>query len=233
MSVLGAVLWLVMRWPPGPISHVAGLAMIGSACAVAAAPLARAAGATRATLAAVGAATVGGAAEVAGLYHDLFGRYAYTRWWQPTITLPHGHTFPLLVPVVWFVILAASYAFARQRLPTLAAVAAAGLLATLADAVAESVLTRVVGFWTWLEPTPLIGAPYQNAVAWLLTSLTGCGWIAFITRGRVPAGIEPRFMLVATLLGVAVIGVTHGEPRGLWALALVGPLLAWRTRFVS
>ena len=151
-SVLGAMLWLVMRWPPGNLGHIAGAAMILSGAVAAASPLARAAGKGRAVLGTLGACLIGGAAEIAGLYHGLFGEYTYTDEWQPAVYLPGGHAFPLLLPLVWFVILAACYAFARQRLNGMWAVGTGALLATATDLVAEPMLTGPVGFWIWLEP---------------------------------------------------------------------------------
>jgi len=229
-SVLGAVLWLVMGWPPGPFGHMAGVAMILSGTAAAAAPLARTSGKRRAVVAALGASLIGAGAEIAGLYHGFFGDYLYTDAWQPAVTLPRGFSFPVLLPVVWFAVLAACYSFARQRLDAIGAVITGALLATTLDLVAEPVLTGPVGFWRWLEPTPLLGAPLFNPVGWALTSLVGCAWIAFVTGGRKPTGMEPAWMVFGALAGVVVIGSTHSEARSWWALAPAVALLAWRPR---
>ena len=227
-SVAGAILWLVMRWPPGIASHLAGAAIILSGAAAAMAPFVRTVGWTRALVAAVGTSVIGGAAELGGLYQGAFGDYVYTDAWEPSIDLPGGLTYPLLLPVVWFIILGACYSYARQRVRPAFAVIAGAILATLVDLVAEAVLTGPVGFWFWLEPTPLLGAPLLNPVYWLITGAAGCGWLAFVCGRTVPRGHEGQWMLVATLTGVAVIGGTHGEPRGLWALVLVPAILAWR-----
>lgn len=230
VSVLGAVLWLVMRWPPGSFGHIAGAAMILSGAAAAAGPFARVSGTQRAIVAALGTCVIGAVAEISGLYHGFFGEYRYTDAWQPAVTLPRGITFPVLLPVVWFVVLAACYSYARQRVNAVAAVITGALLATTLDLVAEPVLTGPVGFWRWFEPVPLLGAPLLNPVGWALTSLVGCTWIALVTRGRRPTGNEPAWMVFAALAGVVVIGATHGEPRAWWALVPAGALLAWRTR---
>lgn len=227
-SVGGAILWQIMRWPPGNFGHVAGAAMIGSAAACAVAPLVRATGWGRAWVAAIGAAIIGGGAEVAGLFLPIFGPYAYTPAWQPVVELPRGQLYPVWLPVTWFVILAACYAFVRQRANGWMAVGLAALLATLADLVAEPVLTGPVGFWIWLEPGPLLGVPVSNAVGWFLTALAGCAWIATILQGRQPHGTEPFWMLASALAGTAVVGATHGEPRGFWALVLLPGLVAWQ-----
>jgi len=232
-SVFGAVLWLVMRWPTGSIGHVAGAAMIVSGAFAAAGPLSRAAGPMRAAVAALGVCLIGAVAEIAGLYWGFFGAYAYTDFWQPSVYLPGGLVFPLLLPVAWFVILAACYSYARQRLGSPAAVFAGALVATLTDLVAEAVLTGPVGFWVWLEPAPLLGAPIWNPVGWFVTALLGCSWVALITGARNPIGNEPVWMLSGALIGTAVIGATHSELRGLWSLVLLVPLLAWRARSLS
>ena len=229
-SVLGAVVWLVMRWPPGNFGHIAGAAMILSGAAAAAAPFARVTSTQRAAIAALGTCVIGAVAEIAGLYHGFFGNYLYTDAWQPSVTLPRGFTFPVLLPVVWFVALAACYAYARQRLDTAPAVVTGAVLATTIDLVGESVLTGPVGFWVWLEPAPLLGAPILNPLAWALTSLVGCSWIALVTSGRKPAGREPEWMVLAALAGIVIIGTTHGEPRAWWALVPLAALLAFRSR---
>ena len=229
-SVLGGVLWLVMKWPPGNLGHIAGSAMILTGAAAAAEPLVQVAGRRRVLAAALGAALIGGAVEIAGLYHRLFGVYAYTDAWQPALTLPGNRSFPVLLPVVWFTVLAACYAYARQRLSTAPAVVAGALLATTLDAVGEALLTGPVGFWIWLEPAPFLGAPWANSAAWAVTSLAGCSWLAFVTEGRSPSGNTPRWMILGALAGVVVIGTTHGELRSLWALVPVVPVLVWQPR---
>ena len=226
----GAILWLVMRWPPSIFGHMAGAAIIVSAALVAAQPLARAAGPRRALIAVIGAIIVGAIGELLGLYYGIYGEYRYREQWQPAIRLPGNRLFPLFLPVVWHIALAGCYAYARQRLNVLGAIVGGAVLATLLDLVAEPVLTGPVGFWVWLEPTPILGAPLWNWFGWLTTSLVGCAWVAAVLKGRQTPGNEPTVLLTATLVGIATIGVTHGEPRGLWALALVPPILLWRAK---
>lgn len=204
--------------------------MILSGAAAAAEPLAQAASRRRALAAALGAALIGGGAEIIGLYHPFFGAYKYTDRWQPAVTLPGGHAFPVLLPVVWFTVLAACYSYTRQRLNTGAAVLAAALIAAILDAVGEALLTGPVGFWIWLEPTPFLGAPWANPVGWAATSLVGCAWVAFVTRGRTPSGNAPRWMIFGALAGVVIIGLTHGERRAAWALLPMVPVLIWPSR---
>jgi uncharacterized membrane protein len=229
-SVLGAVLWRVMRWPPGNLGHVAGVAMILSAAAVAAEPWARVTSVRRVLGALLGVYVISAAAEIAGLYGGFFGRYEYLDNWKPSLTLPGGLVFPVLLPLVWCIILSSALAFTRQRLDQPAAIVAAAVLATLGDLFGEAVLTGPVGFWVWLEPTPVFGAPPWNWLGWLITALVGGAWLAVAFRGAVPEGQGPKWMIVATMLGVAAIGITHGEPRGLLALLLVPPVVFWQPR---
>lgn len=227
-SVAGAVLWLVMRWPPGNIGHIAGVAMILTGAVAAAAPLARVAGIRRVALAALATTLIAGASEIAWLYSGFFGEYVYTENWQPAVILPRGFAFPILLPVVWFCVLVTCYSYARQRLGAWAAVVTGALLATGLDLVAEPLLTGPVGFWIWLEPAPLLGAPYLNALGWFMISLAGCSFISLASGGKRPAGSEPLWIILSTLAGMAVIGLTHSEPRSLLALLLVAPLWVWR-----
>src|SRR5262245_40695572 len=116
VSVVGGVVWLVMRWPPGNLGHLAGAAMILTGAAAAATPLAYATSRPRLAAAALGTIGVGAVAEITGLYQRLFGDYAYTDRWQPAVALPGSEWFPVLLPVVWFAVLATCYSYTRQRL---------------------------------------------------------------------------------------------------------------------
>lgn len=227
-SVVGAVLWLVMRWPAGNLGHLAGAAMILCGTLAAALPLARVAGIPRTVIAALATGVVAGTAEMAWLSSGVFGVYLYTGRWQPAVTLPNGLPFPVLLPVAWFAVLVTCYSYARQRLGPRTAVVTGALLAVTLDLVAEPLLTGPVGYWIWLEPTPLFGAPFANALGWFLISLAGCLCIALASKGRRPEGNEPMWVMLSAIVGVIVVGTTHGEPRSLAGLLLVAPLATWR-----
>jgi len=228
--VVGAVVWFAFRLPRGNIGVYAGLAMVSSAAIVAIQPLIRSAGISRALLALVGASVIGGTAELIGLYMPVFGIYEYRPQWAPFIRISGDHVYPLQLPVTWGVILTVSYAFARQRAGRLQAVCLAALITAIVDLVSEAVLTGPVAFWIWLEPTPLLGAPVTNVIGWLVTSLLGCAWIALVLGGRIPAGPEPGWMLIAALAGVCIIGVTYAEFRALSAFIPLVGLVLWRGR---
>lgn len=147
---------------------------------------------------------IGGAAEVCGVYMGFpFGRYEYTAAWQPVISLPQGHLFPLLVPFAWFLV-AGGCALALRPLgkPMLIL---APLMATLIDFFMEPVMTRTLGYWRWLEPGPLPGgAPWVNMAGWLATSLLA----ALILRRGKATSDEATWILAGYVALVA----------GLWAI---------------
>jgi uncharacterized membrane protein len=177
--------------------------------------------------ASVGVMAIGGGAEILSLYGGLpFGRYEYTDWWLPYVTLPGGKLFPLLLPVTWFLTVALWYLLLARRLSGSTLILGCALLAALTDVVLEPVITRVVLFWRWLEPTPLLGAPYRNFLGWLVIAglAAGCLQAFGIWRARrLPHAV---WMLPLGLLFTAVIGVAYGEPRGAFALLLIAPV-AW------
>jgi uncharacterized membrane protein len=217
-----------MRWPPTTLGTYAGIAMIVCGTAVALQPLRRVIGTGTAVRALIGAAVIGGAFEIAGLYLPIFGTYEYRSTWQPVVRLPHGLFFPLLLPVMWGVILAACWTFARQRVSGAKVIVVGAVVAAVLDLVSEAVLTGPVGFWTWFGPTPLLGAPYSNAVGWFVTSLAGCTWITFALRGVRPRGSEAVWLIASAMFGTALIGVAYHELRGLWALVPMMGAIAWR-----
>lgn len=206
------------------------MAMILTGTVAAAQPVVRVVGPRRTVIAGISVSVLAGAAEIAWLSTGAFGTYVYTDQWQPSVRLPNGFAFPLLLPVIWFAILVTCYSYGRQRLEAPAAVVAGALLATLLDLVAEPLLTGPVGFWIWFGPTPLFGAPYLNALGWFLISLGGCACIAIASAGRRPDGDEPHWIVLCTLAGIVIVGVTHGEFRSAAALLLVAPVALWRPR---
>jgi len=176
----------------------------------------------RALSASAGVMAIGAGAEILGLYNRLaFGRYEYSDWWLPYVTLPGKHLFPLLLPAAWFLSVALWYLLLARRLSGWALMLGSALFAALTDLALEPVITRVVLFWRWLEPTPLLGAPYRNFFGWIVTAGLGAGWLQ--TQGVWRARQLPHavWMVPAGLLFTAVIGVAYGEPRGALALVLL------------
>ena len=229
-TAIGAVVVRVMGLYPLRIGAWFGALVLVIALAGLVSGIAAFTGWRRAVAAAVSVTAVGAAAEIAGLYHALpFGRYEYTDWWVPYVHLPGGSLFPILLPPTWFLIVASCYLVLARRLAGWRLVAAAALLATLVDLTSEAVLTNVVLLWRWLEPTPLLGAPYRNAPGWIVTAGAGAAALQALGIHRARSLEYPAWMMAVGLACAALIGVTHGEPRGALMLALL-PILWWAAR---
>ena len=166
----------------------------------------------RAWLAILGVLAVGLVAEVAGVRtgHP-FGRYVYTEAWWPTVSLGGGLRFPLQVPFAWGLVVLAAFALASRWVPRWPAAVMGGLIAAGVDVLMEPVMTRVLGYWTWLQPGSLPGGvPLENFIGWWLTATLG----GFALLGSVGAkkidSREPVWVLaghVAMTLGIGAISL--------------------------
>lgn len=227
VAVVGAVIVRVLRIDEGRTGSYYGILILATAFVAVLSGIASYTGWRSALAAAVGVMAIGGGAEILGLYGGLpFGRYEYTAWWLPYVTLPGGKLFPLLLPLTWFLCVALWYLLLARRLAGWALILGAALLTALTDVVLEPVITRVVLFWRWLEPTPLLGAPYRNFLGWFVIAGLGAGCLHAFGIWRARELPHPVWMLPLGLLFTAVIGVTYGEPRGALALVLI-PAVVW------
>ena len=225
--VLEAVLVRVFRIDDGRIGSYLGIPILVIALLALLTGIAAHAGWGRALAAAGWTVVVGGGAEILGLYVTWpFGRYEYTDWWLPFVVLPNGRLYPLLLPVAWFLAIAVCYLMLARRLRGWALVLGTAALAALVDLALEPVITRVVLLWHWLEPTPLLGAPYRNVTGWLLTAGAAAAGLQALQIWRARELVYPTWMFAAGLCAITVIGVTYGEYRGAIALALL-PLTFW------
>jgi len=228
--VLEAVVVRLFRINDGRIGSYLGIPILLIALFALLSSIAAAAGWRRALAAAGWTILVGGGAEILGLYLKWpFGRYEYTDWWLPYVVLPNGKLYPLLLPVAWFLAIAICYLTLAPRLRGWALVLGTAVLATLVDLALEPVITRVVLFWRWLEPTPLFGAPYRNAIGWLFTAGLAAAGLEKLQIWRAREMAHIPWMFPAGLLAIATVGVTYGEFRGALALALL-PLTFWVRR---
>lgn len=172
---------------------------------------------------AVGAIWVSGA-ELLGLYTGIpFGSYVYTRLWLPVIPLPQGHFFPIALPLTWLVLggaVALMLGTRRFGVPV------GGVLLALIDFGLEPVLTGPVAFWRWKGGEP----PPQNYLGWALVGAVLC-WLLRPSR-KVPEQIakDMSLLLIVILAGTVAIGLTHDEPRGLFALLPLATVLGVRLR---
>jgi len=137
---------------------------------------------------------IGAAAELIGIYTGFpFGRYEYTHAWWPAIDLPGGLTYPLLVPFAWTLVVGGAYFWWRAA-PT--AILIGALTATLVDLSTEHVLVNRLGYWRWLEPAQLAGAPYSNYIAWFVVSALALGTL-WRLGARPTKRPEPAIVLCA------------------------------------
>lgn len=162
-SILGLALVRFTQLDPGPIQPLASAILLVSGFLA----LAQLAHWTRT----VAVLVLGVAAELLGLYTGVpFGAYEYTTHWQPTIVLPGGKVFPLLVPLGWFLITGGA-AITLRPLRRQAWIVAP-ILATLIDFFMEPVMTEKLHYWRWVESGPLPGgAPWMNMLGWFITSM--------------------------------------------------------------
>jgi uncharacterized membrane protein len=226
-AVVEAVIVRVFRIDEGRSGSYLGILIIATGMVAVLSGIAAYTGWKSALAAAACVMVIGGAAEIVGLYGDLpFGRYEYTDWWLPYLTLPGGKLYPLLLPATWFLIVALWYLLLARRLSGWRLILGSALFASLTDVVLEPVITRVVLFWRWLEPTPLLGAPYRNFIGWIATASLGAACLHAFRIWRARELPHPVWMVPGGLLFTAVIGVAYGEPRGALALLLV-PAVAW------
>jgi uncharacterized membrane protein len=209
-SLLGSAASRATALDPGPVAPLASAATIvsGVAALALAAARATAAGPRRAALGLVAVLLLGLVAEVVGLYTGaVFGRYVYTGAWWPSVGLPEGQAFPLLLPLAWFLIVAGSFMALPARWPWAARVLGAAALATLVDLVMEPVMTERLGYWRWDPPGPLPGgAPAHNAIGWLVVSALAA---AILYAARFGSAREARWVLagfVALVAGLSVVG---------------------------
>lgn len=167
-SVAGTVAQAVTKINAGPIPAICSALLILIGVAALVAEFAQRVSKARAYRIFMGILAVGAAAELIGLYTGLpFGVYEYTSVWQPTVSLPGGKQFPLLLPFAWFMIVGSSLLSARS-------VIGGALLATFADFVMEPVIVYTLRYWTWEGGTSGYPAPALNFVGWLLVSFIGC-----------------------------------------------------------
>ena len=101
-----------------------------------------------------------------------FGAYRYS----PALGAMLGPV-PAAIPFAWIATVGAAFFTARGALPARLAAGAlpvwlGAALATLQDAVLETIATRVQGYWTWTEPgAPYYGVPWANFATWFVAAL--------------------------------------------------------------
>jgi uncharacterized membrane protein len=159
-SCLGVAAQKFLKVNPGPIAPImSAVIMLSGAGAVAVS--------IRNWRAVIGVVTIGTVSEIIGLFSGIpFGRYEYTDRWVPTVPLGAEHRFPLLLPLAWLMMVGGSSLFVRQYLTGWRLVVGTGALAAAIDIPMERAMTDVLGYWRWMPPGPLYGAPVLNTLGW-------------------------------------------------------------------
>ncbi len=230
LAVGEAVAVRILRVDDSQVGPYIGIAILGAGLIALLTGIASHAGWNRTLAALALVIAIGGTAEIVGLYTgSLFGHYEYTRWWLPSVTLPNGKLFPLLLPFTWFLVVVTCYLVLARRLSGWALILGTAALATALDLVLEPVITRVVLFWRWLEPGPLLGAPYRNALGWFAISGLAAACLEKLELWRARLLPHPVWMFPIGILSTTVIGLSYGQPAGAAALALL-PVALWARR---
>jgi putative membrane protein len=143
-----------------------------------------------------------------------FGSYEYTGALQPQIA-----GVPLLIPVAWFTMLAASWAVADAILPRWRARVYGPAAFVLISAAAMTAWDLFLdpqmvgwGFWVWEQPGGYFGIPWVNFAGWLLTAMIA-------TAAALPL-IRPEARHVRRPPLIVIYGVT-------WVLETFGLALFW------
>jgi uncharacterized membrane protein len=224
---------LLLGWLPPGAGWVGGALLAAQGLAVAA-WLGLNYGAARGLLAAAGVGAGAWALEAVGVTTGgPFGPYRYTEalgaWLGPV---------PAAIPFAWIASVGAAFFTARRILPAGArawAIGGGALLATVLDAVLETVATRVQGYWAWEAPgAPYYGVPWANFATWFGAALALSAWLHRLLPA--PAGGGLRYSWLPPLLYAMSLGMfglldwSRGFliPAALATLLL--PILVWRLR---
>lgn len=173
-SILGTTASALTGLDPGPIRPVAAFLTLAAGCAAVAALAAQLLGPAKAATGLLALLLTGAVAEVLGLYTAIpFGPYEYTGKWAPSVLLPEGKTFPILLPFAWVMIVGASILACWPILRSWVALPAGAALAALVDLVMEPVMVGPLAYWRWLSPPTFFEAPWVNSLGWILTGTVG------------------------------------------------------------
>ena len=220
-SILGSCASSWLKINPAPIAPLAGFCLIlaGSSC------VAMELGDWHVIGSIAGISIV---AELTGLCTGIpFGRYEYTGRWWPSIPIGFGHTFPLLLPLSWIMIVGGSYLAIRPYCAGLPLLASISALAVLIDAPMERAMTQVFHYWSWIQPGPIFGAPNANSAGWFLVSALAS--IPFLSRSRpYPTHYGARVLGVFCLF-ISASGLLLSVDAAWCVLAYVGTILCLST----
>lgn len=186
-ACLGSLASHLFKISPGPIQPIVGILMIGVGVAVVVLEI-------KDALSLVGVILLASLSEFCGLFTGFpFGRYEYTDRWFPTLPLPQGHQFPILLPFAWLMIVGGCYNVALRFCSGWRAAILSGALAAVIDIAMERAMTDVFGYWNWLTPGPFGGSPLENVLGWFAVAAIGSGWI-MVRQSRVEGDGSPTIL---------------------------------------
>src|SRR4051812_39173671 len=156
-SIVGLVLTRLTGSDPAWIGPVCALTTLLTGCLVLIGRLVAGMGRQMGLIAAGGVMGGGLVAELVGLYFGMpFGAYQYSARWWPTVGLPGGEFFPLLLPFAWLLVVGSSFLVAA-RFPLIPPIVGGAVLATAVDLLMEPVMAGRLHYWYWNSPGPLPG----------------------------------------------------------------------------
>lgn len=150
----------------------------------------------------------GAAAEIVGLATGFpFGRYEYTRVWQPALFFGPLGWFPLLLPLAWLMVAGAAERLTHP-LPAWIGVPLAAALAAGVDLLMEPAAAGSLNYWRWLDAGPLPGgAPWANLFGWFGVSAVGATLLRRTDAPASPARREAAIVLGAHLLMLGAVSL--------------------------
>ena len=203
-SLCGSLLSECTHLSPGPIAPIASILTILAGFMTIFEPEWREP-APRSISLLFSAFAIGCAAELLGIFTGIpFGRYEYSRKWEPVVNLGEK-IFPLLLPFAWLMVVGACMSVCMKlRHPVICG----ALLATAIDFVMEPVMTGPLDYWRWVVKGPLPGgASLLNPIGWFITSwLVGLVVVRLKVSSRFAAGTILAGHVTLTL-GIAAIAV--------------------------
>lgn len=220
-GLLGSLASRLTGLDPGLIQPIASALTLATFSVAVAMPIARAVGKRRAWVALFGVLVLGAASELCGLYTGLpFGRYEYTQAWQPTLALPDGKHFPVLLPFAWLMVVCAGYLVCAHQLTKRWTALIAALLVTAVDVVMEWAVVVQLDYWNWTDPRWPIGelawgVPILNFVGWFVIAWLGAEWLNLQGAQRAKSSAIGWTVLTAhavLMLGLGLISFLPQQP---------------------
>lgn len=214
-SLLGTLFSTATKMNPGFIAPLCGVLTLGIGVWCLMEPLAAEFGSSRVWGKVLPVLGIGCFAEFLGVYTGLpFGRYAYTTAWWPTVLLPGGHWFPLLLPFAWLMMAVGGYLLFSQHFSGMIAIGLGAFLVVLIDLPMEWVMVEHLGYWKWTDGswpigTVMPGVPLMNSVGWFITAAIAGIMLQRAEVHRATGYFAAKLVLAGHFVLVIGIGLIH------------------------